>query len=136
MPAQRVAFRPTGKRVQGPPPNPSHDMIHQLRIYEIHDATRDAFLHRFAEHATRIMRRHGFTLVGTWETGAAGGREFVYLLAWPDAAAMHGAWTSFLADPEWIEIKRVTQAAHGRLVGRIEDRVLVAAGAAGALPGM
>ncbi len=107
-------------------------MIHQLRIYEIPDATRDAFLRRFDEHAAPIMRRHGFTLVGRWEAGMPGAREFVYLLAWPDEATMRSAWASFLADAEWIEIKRVTSAAYGRLVGRIEDRVLAPAGAADA----
>jgi hypothetical protein len=30
-----------------------------------------------------------------------------------------------MADEEWKEIKRVTGAQHGNLVGEIEDRVLV-----------
>ena len=33
-----------------------------------------------------------------------------------------------MADEEWTEIKRVTGAAHGKLVGAIEDRVLVPTG--------
>ena len=32
-------------------------MIHQQRIYEIFDATKDAFHTRFRDHAARIMRR-------------------------------------------------------------------------------
>jgi hypothetical protein len=32
-----------------------------------------------------------------------------------------------MADDEWKEIKRVTSAQHGDLVGAIEDRVLVPA---------
>ena len=32
-----------------------------------------------------------------------------------------------MADEEWKEIKRVTNAAHGDLVGQIEDRVLTPA---------
>jgi hypothetical protein len=39
-------------------------------------------------------------------------------------ATKERAWRDFLADDEWKEIKRVTAAAHGDLVGRIEDRVL------------
>lgn len=105
-------------------------MIHELRIYEIHDATREVFLRRFAEHAAPIMRRHGFTLVATWEAGSAGAREFVYLLAWPDAATMENAWAAFLADPEWVETKRRSREAHGPIVGRIEDRLLVPVGPA------
>lgn len=102
-------------------------MIHELRIYEIFEDNRAAFLARFAEHAAPIMTRHGFTLVGTWETQARSRREFVYLLAWPDEAARSAAWATFLADPEWIEVKRATGERHGRLVGEIEGRTLVPA---------
>ena len=38
---------------------------------------------------------------------------------------MRSAWAKFLADEEWKEIKRVTSAQHGDLVGKIEDRMLV-----------
>ncbi|HEX3524813.1 MAG TPA: hypothetical protein VHT52_22335 [Stellaceae bacterium] len=37
-------------------------MIHQLRIYEIFEDTKNAFHARFRDHAARIMRRY--------ETGA------------------------------------------------------------------
>lgn len=103
-------------------------MLHQLRIYEIFDHNREAFLERFDAHSARIMARHGFTLLATWETRTPRRREFVYLLAWPDEAAMDAGWAAFLADPEWIEVKRATREAHGRLVGEIEDRVLVPVG--------
>jgi NIPSNAP protein len=49
----------------------------------------------------------------------------LYLLAWPDEKAKDAAWARFMADEEWKEIKRVTSAAHGDLVGAIEDRMLV-----------
>ena len=49
----------------------------------------------------------------------------MYLLRWPDEPTMRKAWASFLADEEWKEIKRVTTAQHGDLVGEIEDRVLL-----------
>jgi hypothetical protein len=100
-------------------------MIHQLRVYEIFDANRGAFHDRFRDHALRIMGRHGFTVLHTWERVVDGRRSFVYLLAWPDEATMRDAWPRFLADEEWREIKRVTAARHGDLVGEIEDWTLV-----------
>jgi heme-degrading monooxygenase HmoA len=103
-------------------------MIYQLRIYEIFEHNREAFLERFDAHSARIMTRHGFTLVATWETSTPSRREFVYLLSWPDEAAKDAGWAAFLADPEWIEAKRAAREAHGRLVGEIEDRVLVPVG--------
>jgi heme-degrading monooxygenase HmoA len=101
-------------------------MIQQLRIYEIFEHNKAAFHERFRDHAWRIMRTYGFNIVGMWESRADGRTEFVYLLDWPDEAAKRAAWTGFMADEEWKEIKRVTNAKHGDLVGAIEDRMLVA----------
>jgi hypothetical protein len=99
-------------------------MIHQLRVYEIFERNKAAFHARFRDHAVRIMRRYGFEFVATCEATTDRGTEFVYLLRWPDLATNVAAWRSFMADTEWREIKRVTNAEHGDLVGEIEDRVL------------
>ena len=100
-------------------------MIHQLRIYEIFDRNKSAFHARFRDHAARIMRRYGFDIAAMWEAKTQRRTEFVYLLRWPDEDAKNAAWAKFMADEEWKEIKRVTNTAHGDLVGEIEDRVLV-----------
>jgi heme-degrading monooxygenase HmoA len=103
-------------------------MIHQLRIYEIFEHNKSAFHERFRDHAARIMRKYGFNIVAMWEAQTDRRTEFVYLLAWPDDAAKSAAWAEFMADEEWTEIKRVTGAEHGKLVGAIEDRILVPTG--------
>jgi hypothetical protein len=100
-------------------------MIHQLRIYEIFDRNKAAFHERFRDHAARIMRSYGFEIVAMWEARTSRRTEFVYVLAWPDEAAKNAAWAKFMADEEWKDIKRVTAAEHGDLVGEIEDRMLV-----------
>jgi heme-degrading monooxygenase HmoA len=100
-------------------------MLHQLRIYEIFEHNKAGFHARFRDHAARIMRKYGFNILFMWETKHNNRTEFVYLLAWEDEKAMKSAWTKFMADEEWKEIKRVTSAQHGDLVGEIEDRVLV-----------
>lgn len=103
-------------------------MIHQLRIYEIFEHNEAAFHQRFRDHAMRIMQqKYGFQFVALWESSHEGRTEFVYLLAWPDEQAKSDAWAKFMADEEWKEIKRVTSAQHGDLVGSIEDRILVLA---------
>ena len=101
-------------------------MIHQLRIYEIFEHNKAAFHDRFRDHAARIMKTYGFEIVAMWEARTERRTEFVYLLAWPNEAEKNAAWARFMADEEWKEIKRVTSAKHGDLVGAIEDRVLVA----------
>ena len=100
-------------------------MIHQLRIYEIFEHNKAAFHDRFRDHAARIMQTYGFQILAMWETKTDRRTEFVYLLAWPDEATLRDAWSRFMADEEWKEIKRITSAQHGDLVGTIEDRVLV-----------
>jgi heme-degrading monooxygenase HmoA len=100
-------------------------MIQQLRIYEIFEHNKAAFHERFRDHAARIMRTYGFEIVAMWEAQTGSRTEFVYLLTWPDAATMHSAWDAFKADEEWKEIKRITSAQYGDLVGAIEERVLV-----------
>lgn len=100
-------------------------MIHQLRIYEIFEHNKAAFHARFRDHAARIMRQHGFDIVAMWEAKTARRTEFVYVLAWPDDATKRAGWAKFMASDEWKEIKRVTSAQHGDLVGEIEDRTLV-----------
>lgn len=100
-------------------------MIQQLRIYEIFENNKAAFHARFRDHAARIMRsRYGFRIVAMWESKSADRTEFVYLLEWPDEATKTAAWAAFMADAEWSEIKRVTSAEHGVMVGQIEDRLL------------
>jgi len=100
-------------------------MLYQLRIYEIFEHNKAAFHERFRDHAARIMRKYGFSIVAMWEAQTDRRTEFIYLLAWPDEATKRAVWAAFMADAEWSEIKRVTGAGHGKLVGAIEDRVLV-----------
>lgn len=110
-------------------------MIHQLRIYEIFEHNKAAFHARFRDHAARIMRRYGFTIRAMWESASAGRTEFIYLLEWPDEPTLRAAWAQFMADEEWKEIKRVTSAQHGDLVGSITDRILLPTEYSPELPG-
>jgi hypothetical protein len=107
-----------------PPPPAECARLHQLRIYRVPAANREAFHARFRDHATRMMARHGFTIRGMWEAPGKSGPEFVYLLEWPDAAAQKAAWDAFMKDSEWTEIKRRTAARHGTFVESIEDRTM------------
>lgn len=100
-------------------------MIYQLRIYEIFEPNKVAFHERFRDHATRIMVRYGFDIAAMWEAQTEHKTEFVYLLAWPDEETKAAAWKGFMADGEWKEVKRVTGAEHGDLVGAVEDRTLI-----------
>jgi hypothetical protein len=100
-------------------------VVHQLRIYQLFDETRDTFHERFRDHAQRIMERYDFEIVATWESRTDDRIEFVYLLEWPDEETMKSAWDAFMADQEWSDIKAETGRVHGQFVGGIEDRTLL-----------
>lgn len=99
--------------------------LQQLRIYEINRSNKDAFHQRFQDHALRIMRQHGFSIVDMWESDSGENIQFIYLLSWPDKATMEARWNDFLADQEWIDIKKTTAAQNGRLVGETRGLPLV-----------
>lgn len=98
--------------------------IQQLRIYAIPRANEDVFHARFRDHAMRIMARYGFAIRSIWRSESAEKVEFVYLLDWPDTATMQRAWTAFLADPEWVQIKKDSAARHGSFVDAVSERTL------------
>jgi hypothetical protein len=112
----------SGSRAETPPD--SAQVIHQLRIYEIFENNKQAFHDRFRDHAMRIMKRYDFSIVAMWESKTGERTEFVYLLEWPDQAAMKDCWAKFMADKEWADIKKQTAAQYGQLVGEIQDRTL------------
>jgi hypothetical protein len=99
-------------------------LIQQLRVYEIFESNKAAFHARFRDHAMRIMRKYRFEFIAVWEATTDRRTEFIYLLSWPDLATKEAAWREFMADAEWKEIKRLTNAEHGDLVGETDDRVL------------
>jgi hypothetical protein len=104
--------------------------IHQLRVYEMVENNRDAFHRRFRDHALRIMKRHDFDVLATWESESDGRTEFVYLLQWPDQATKERRWADFMADEEWAAIKRQSvRELDGPIMGGIlEDKTLVPTG--------
>lgn len=98
--------------------------VYELRIYKLNPANKQHFHDRFRDQCMPIMKRYGFDIVFTSETTSMGGPEFVYLLRWPDDEVRAKAWKAFLADPEWIAIKKSTAAKYGDLVEDVQDRQL------------
>jgi hypothetical protein len=99
-------------------------VIYQLRIYEIFESNKSDFHARFRDHALRIMRRYEFDIVAIWEAKSQEKTEFVYVVRWPDEAAMKNRWAKFMADQEWKQIKQETAAVSGTLVGEIQEKIM------------
>src|ERR1700754_5238004 len=101
------------------PPKAQDSPVYQLRVYELTEARKPVFHARFRDHAMRIMRRHGFDIVAIWEAKREGRPEFVYLLRWPDEAALKQGWEAFRADPEWTAVKQATVSPDAPIMGGI-----------------
>jgi hypothetical protein len=101
-----------------------YGVINQMRIYEIFDDTKQAFLDRFRDHAARIMATHGFRMQAMWVTEYRGKPAFAYILAWQDEAEMDTAWASFMADQEWKDVKVESAKSGQAMVGEITDLML------------
>jgi heme-degrading monooxygenase HmoA len=98
--------------------------VYQLRIYKLHPGNEAHFHDRFRDQCIPIMKRYGFDIVFASQSGPNGHAEFVYLLRWKDRATQVQAWKEFLADEEWIAIKKVSTAKFGDLVDEVQDRSL------------
>ena len=100
--------------------------VYQLRIYKLHPGNEAHFHDRFREQCIPIMKRYGFDIVFTSQSGTSQGghAEFVYLLRWKDRATQIEAWKTFLADKEWIAIKKASTVKFGDLVDDVQDRSL------------
>jgi hypothetical protein len=70
------------------------------------------------------MKQYGFEILAMWESISTSKLEFIYILKWPDAETMEQQWKLFLADEEWIEIKKRTVAETGEPVLKVTSRVL------------
>jgi heme-degrading monooxygenase HmoA len=98
--------------------------VYQLRIYKLHPGNETHFHDRFRDQCIPIMKRYGFDIVFASRTEAGGHAEFVYLLRWKDRATQVESWKKFLADEEWIAIKKASTAKFGDLVDDVQDRSL------------
>src|SRR5215467_7698915 len=58
--------------------------VYQLRIYTLHPGNEAHFHDRFRDQCIPIMKRYGFDIVFTSQSGPSGHAEFVYLLRWKD----------------------------------------------------
>ena len=97
--------------------------VYQLRIYKLHPGneqhSRSLQQAMRADHAALRFRYRVAS-----QSGEPNHEEFVYLLRWRDRSAQVSAWKNFLADPEWIRIKKTTAAQWGDLVDDVQDRSL------------
>jgi len=98
-------------------------MIYEWRIYEAFPGKMTALHDRFQKFTLRLFQKHGIKVVGFWETIVGTSNTLFYMLAFESMAEREKAWNAFVADPEWIEAKKVTEK-DGPLVQRVINTLL------------
>jgi hypothetical protein len=100
-------------------------MIYELRTYWAAPGKLDRLHARFRHLTLGLFARHAMQVVAFWEpvptTEASG--DIVYLLAFPDQAALEASWAAFRADPEWQAGKAASET-DGSLVAKLTSTVL------------
>lgn len=94
----------------------SPSRVFELRTYHAAPGKIDALHDRFREHTVPLFDKHGLTVIGFWtpqEGQQLSGDTLVYLLAFSDRDAAEAAWSSFRADPAWIQAKAESEERNG-----------------------
>ena len=98
-------------------------MICEWRVYKAPPGKMPNLQARFRDHTCRIFERHGLHVVGFWTAAEGEETHLYYLLSFPDAAAREKSWETFMADPEWKQV-RADSERDGRIVESLEKVVL------------
>ena len=102
-------------------------MIYELRTYWAAPDKIEALHARFRNVTLRLFARHQMHVIGFWTpapiTPESG--DLVYMLAFPDQAALTQAWEAFRADPDW-QAGRAASEVDGKLVAKLTSCVMQA----------
>lgn len=96
-------------------------MIHELRRYIPAPNRAKPLQDRFEHQTLALFARAGIAVRDYWLAEASG--EIWYIVEWESMEAMQAGWQAFRSNPEWIALKRQSEA-EGRLVERIDTVVL------------
>jgi hypothetical protein len=101
------------------------EVIYEIREYTTVPGRMPALVKRFKNHTLEIFARFGMEVafISLTELGANSNNELVYVLKFDSYDDMVTKWAAFLADPEWQEVRKASEA-DGPIVASISRRVL------------
>lgn len=101
-------------------------MIYELSVYWAELGKLEALHNRFRNVTLALFARHQMQVIAFWTPSPAGNPDtgdLVYLLAFPDEAALAKSWEAFRADPDW-QAGRAASEVNGKLVAKATRTVL------------
>ena len=99
--------------------------VFEMRTYYAPPGRLDDLHARFRDHTLPLLDKHGLTSIGYWTPIDNVDNKLIFVLAYPSREAREEAWKAFVADPDWQQARKVTEA-DGPIVGKIESVLLAA----------
>ena len=88
-----------------PKPDFSVNNVHELRIYHAVPNKLPALNQRFANHADRLLRKHGLNVVGYWTDLVGTTNRLIWMVGFDSLAHREQCWTSYRTEPEWPKVR-------------------------------
>ena len=99
--------------------------LFELRIYFAAPGKLDDLKARFRDHTTALFEKHGMENIGYWVPTDNQSNKLVYILAYPSREARDASWKAFMADPEWKQVVKESEA-NGKLVTKVDSTFMKA----------
>lgn len=96
-----------------------------MRVYYSPQGKLDDLHARFRNHTLKLFAKHGMESIGYWVPMDNTENKLVFILAYPSREAREQSWKAFVADPEWKEVAKKTEA-NGPIVAKVETFFMTA----------
>jgi hypothetical protein len=102
--------------------------VFELRVYHTYPGRLAALESRFRDHTITIFNRHHLTSIGYWipQDSPQNENTLIYILAHPSRDEAKKNWAAFVADPEWQQVAKASEA-DGKIVEKIESTYMTPA---------
>ena len=96
--------------------------VFELRVYHTYPGRLPALQARFRDHTVTIFNRHHMTSIGYWvpQDSPQKDNTLIYIIAHESREAAKKNWADFIADPEWQQVAKASEA-DGKIVEKIES---------------
>jgi hypothetical protein len=95
----------------------------EMRTYYAAPGKLEELHARFRNHAVRLLKKHGIENIGYWVPVENEENKLIFILAYANREAREASWKTFMADPEWQEAYKASEA-QGKLVAKADSLFL------------
>jgi hypothetical protein len=102
--------------------------VFELRVYHTAAGRLPALESRFRDHTISIFNHHHITSIGYWvpQDSPQKDNTLIYIISHPSREAAKKNWAEFVADPEWQQVSKASEA-DGKIVEKIDSTYMDAA---------